>query len=158
VTFAILPALMLALIGNAPPAFVPFGDVVRDPAASNGKSILTSSIVLSGREWTEFYDAACQPDPQHDVATSLVASTEKAAGSSGWKRLSRVLRESAALVIVTAIFHGPLTYQGPPITDTNLRTVLGAGGRYGHMGFARFRLRILTVEYAAAISVTAPPH
>jgi hypothetical protein len=142
--------------------FVPLCQVLEHPEAYDGKGILTSGIVTAGRESSQIFDPACAPGPQKDVAVALTPATDKVIRTRGWKSLLTALKTSAAFAVVRVTFDAANREPNPqsvtpPIADPAIKEVLEAqSGRFGHLGFARFRMRVIAVEYSIRASPDIP--
>jgi hypothetical protein len=135
-------------------ALVPLCQILAHPQMYDGKDVLTSGIVSANRESSQIFDPSCAPGPLLDVAVALTPATDKVMRTRGWKSLMAVLKTSPAFAVVRVTFDAinrepnPQS-AAPPIADPVLRGILDAQvGRFGHLGFARFRMRVVAVEYS----------
>jgi hypothetical protein len=61
-------------------------------------------------------------------------------------------KDKQVFVVVEGIFDAYRRYEGPLPADPRLQQVLkGSNSRFGHLNFARFRLRIESVEFVAPV-------
>jgi hypothetical protein len=133
---------------------VSFCEVVRNPEQYDQKAILTSGVYKAGAELSDFFDPDCPATPERDVSTLFVPSEERVANTRSWKQMQQLLdKESRVFVVVRGTFDAYRRYEGPLPSDPRLQEVLIKGNsRFGHLNFARFRLRIESVEFAASAS------
>jgi hypothetical protein len=134
--------------------YVSFCELVQHPERYDQKNVLTSGIYQAGPEFSDFVDPDCPTTPERDVGTLPVPIRERVQDSRGWKRMRQVLEQNKrAFVVVRGVFDAYNRYEGPLPADPRLQEVLKKGNsRFGHLNFARFRLRIESVEFVAVVS------
>lgn len=134
--------------------YVSFCEIVQHPELYDQKMVLTSGIYRAGAEFSEFIEADCPPTADRDVGTLPTTVGSQVHETSGWKRLSQLLdKEKQAFIVVRAVFDAYKRYQGPLPADPRMQQVLQEGNkRFGHNNFARFRLRIESVEFSAPVT------
>jgi hypothetical protein len=134
--------------------YVPFCELVQQPERYDQKSVLTSGVLQAGPEFAAFSDPACPASSERDVSTLPVPIRARVQDSTGWKRMDQVLdRDKRAFVVIRGVFDAYNRYDGPLPADARLQEVLKKGNsRFGHLNFARFRLRIESVEFVAAVN------
>jgi hypothetical protein len=155
--------LILALIAWAPAlgaqralnpsGYVSFCEIVQYPDRYDQKIVLTSGIYTAGPEFSDFVDVSCPTTPERDVGTLPVPIRERVQGTREWRRLREVLeKDKRAFIVVRGVFDAFNRYEGPLPDDPRLQEVLKKGNsRFGHLNFARFRLRIESVEFVAPV-------
>lgn len=134
--------------------YVSFCEIVQHAERYDQKSVLTSGIYTAGPEFSDFLDPNCPTTPERDVGTLPAPSRDRVQDTRGWKRLRQVLeKDKRAFIVVRGVFDAYNRYQGPLPADPRLQEVLKKGNsRFGHLNFARFRLRIESVEFVAPVS------
>jgi hypothetical protein len=137
--------------------YVPFCEIVQHPERYDQTSVLTSGIYQVGPEFSEFLDPDCPSAPGRDVGTLPVPSSDRVLTSGGWRRMNQVLnRENRAFIVIRGVFDAYNRYEGPVPADPQIEEILRKGNsRFGHMNFARFRLRIESVEFVSSVSAKA---
>lgn len=152
-----LVALLVSLVApvDTPTGHVSLCAILAHPELYDQKSVLTSGVMRSGQEISDFVDPGCPPSsPENDVGTLPVPSTGRVQTSAAWKRLGKILeRDRQAFVVVRATFDAFNRYEGPLPDDPRMQEILHLGNRrFGHLLFARFRLRIESVEYVVPVN------
>jgi hypothetical protein len=134
--------------------YVPFCEIVRNPERYDQKLVTTSGIFRAGPEFAGFVDPGCEPSPERDVETFPVPIRDAVSRTAGWNRLGQILdRDKRAFVVIRGVFDAYRRYEGPLPAGPALQEVLKKGNsRFGHLNFARFRLRIESVEFVAPVS------
>jgi hypothetical protein len=153
---AIVGLLIAAALQASPGRieYVSFCELVQHPEKYDQKSVLTSGFYQAGPEFADFLDPECPTTPERDAGTLPVPIRERVQDSSGWKRMRQVLeKDKRAFIVLRAVFDAYNRYDGPLPADPRLQEVLKKGNsRFGHLNFARFRLRIESIEFVSRVN------
>lgn len=156
-------ASLLGISSQAPSnrrtEYVSFCDVSNEPEKYDQTSITTSGIYAAGPEFAVFIDPACPPTTQRDNAAFPTPIDSAVQRSQLWQRMGQIIdRDQQAFVVVRGVFDAYKRYEGRLPDDPKLQEILKiANSRFGHLNFARFRLRIESVEFVSAVSSAALP-
>ena len=134
--------------------YVSMCELIQRPERYDQKSVLTSGIYHAGPEFADFVDPACPTTPERDAGTLPVPIRAGVQDSALWNRMRQILeKDKRAYVVVRGVFDAYNRYEGPLPADPRLQDILKKGNsRFGHLGFARFRLRIESVEFVAPVN------
>ena len=134
--------------------YVPFCEIVRNPERYDQRLVTTAGVFRAGPEFSDFVDMSCEPSPEQDVGTLPVPIRDAVSRTNGWNRLGQILdKDKRAFVVIRGVFDAYKRYEGPLPADPALQEVLKKGNsRFGHLNFARFRMRIESVEFVAPVN------
>jgi len=150
---ALLLSMVLQTSGDRT-EFVSFCDVLQHPDKYDQKSVLTTGIYQAGPEFSDFVEPDCPTTSDRDYTTLPVPVSNQVQRTNGWRGLRQELEKNKkAFVVIRAVFDAYNRYEGPLPADPKLQEVLKLGNsRFGHLNFARYRLRIESVEFVGAVS------
>ena len=133
--------------------YVSFCEIVQEPARYDQKTVLTSGIYRAGPEFADFIDPACPPNSDRDVGTFPTPIQDRVQQTRGWKRMGEFVdKDKQAFIVIRGTFDAYRRYEGPLPADPRLKQILAEGNaRFGHLNFARFRIRIESVEFVARV-------